>query len=565
MVYTACMQRICKQCDASFEITDIDLAFYETISPEFGGEKYPIPAPTLCPICRMIRRLLFRNERHLYHRTSDLSGKPIVSTVAPGKRYTIYDQDEWWSDQWDGKGYGRKFDTGRSFIEQVHELNQEVPHPSLSTTNVENSAYTNYSLNVRNSYLVFGVTNAEDCMYGKFVITCKDCVDCLSIFSSERCYEGVAASRCYNCAYFSYCQNCSDCFLVEDCIGCKNCILCLGLQQQEYCIFNEKLDRETYEKRKDELLKNLTVQKIRELREQSQEFKRDKPRRASHLFACEDCSGDMLTNCKNCHSCFDMTDSENCRYAAFMPKGLFAYDANFGSPTGMQWCLEMCCSMGQYCMGNYLCWDCNYTYYSIDCKNCKNCFGCVGLKNQEYCILNTQCTPEEYSNIVQSIISAMQKAGEWGEYLPPFVSQFSYNESLAQEYFPLSHGDAVAQGWEWRDEKEAALPPNSITVDQLPRTIDDVTDDVLRSPVICEKTGIPFNFVKQELAFYRSMALPLPHLHPDERSADRLRRKNSYRLWERQCNHCDKNIQSNYSPDRPEIVYCESCYLKTIY
>ncbi len=559
------MQRTCAQCQESFVITDEDLAFYESISPEFGGEKYPIPAPTLCPICRLIRRLLFRNERNLYHRKSDLSGKPIISTVATEKPYVIYDQDEWWSDQWDGKTYGRTFDVSRSFMEQVHSLNREVPHPSLNTTNVENSAYTNYSLNVKNSYLVFGVSHAEDCMYGKFVITCKDCVDCLSIFSSERCYEGVAASRCYHCAYFSYCQNCSDCFLVEDCIGCKNCIMCLGLQQQEYCIFNEKLDRETYEKRKGELLGGLTVERIRALTDQFQEFKRDKPHRASHLFACEDCSGDMQTNCKDCCSCFDMSDSEHCRYVAFMPKGLCAYDANFGSPTGVQWSLEMCCSMGQYCMGNYLCWDCNNTYYSIDCKNCKNCFGCVGLKHQQHCILNTQYTPEDYPKTVQLIIAAMQKAGEWGEYFPPFVSQFAYNESLAQEYFPLSREDAIAQAWQWRNDDETELPPRSITVDQLPSTIEQTNDDVLLRPVICQKTGRPFNFVKQELAFYRSMGLPLPHLHPDERSADRLRRKNPYRLWERQCNYCGKTIQSNYAPERPEIVYCEECYLAEVY
>jgi hypothetical protein len=328
---------------------------------------------------------------------------------------------------------------------------------------------------------------------------------------------------------------------------------------------NEKLDRETYEKRKQELLGALTVEKIRALRKQFRSFMQDKPRRASHLFACEDCSGDMITNSKNCHTCFDMTDSEDCKYVAFMPKGLVSYDANFGSPTGVQWCVEMCCSMGQHCMGNYLCWDCNDTYYSIDCKNSHNCFGCVGLKNQRYCILNRQYTKEEYEKLVPEVIEQMRKAGEWGEYLPSFVSQFTYNESLAQEYFPLAREDAIAQGWQWRDDEVTAPPSDIITVDQLPKTIHETQDDVLQMPVICEKTRKPFHFVKQELTFYRSMGLPLPHLHPDERSADRLRRKNPYRLWSRDCSNCGKRIESNYAPDRPEIIYCEDCYLLTVY
>jgi len=28
---------------------------------------------------------------------------------------------------------------------------------------------------------------------------------------------------------------------------------------------------------------------------------------------------------------------------------------------------------------------------------------------------------------------------------------------------------------------------------------------------------------------------------------------------------CSKSIQTSYSPERPEIVYCEQCYLQEIY
>jgi len=60
------VNKTCKNCEASFEITDKDLEFYEKISPIFQDKKYFIPTPTFCPDCRQQRRLSFRNERKLY-------------------------------------------------------------------------------------------------------------------------------------------------------------------------------------------------------------------------------------------------------------------------------------------------------------------------------------------------------------------------------------------------------------------------------------------------------------------------------------------------------------------
>ena len=73
------MQKTCKQCQQQFEITEDDLKFYDKVSPIFGGEKYQIPPPTLCPECRQQRRLVFDNVRTLYTRKSDVSGQEIVS------------------------------------------------------------------------------------------------------------------------------------------------------------------------------------------------------------------------------------------------------------------------------------------------------------------------------------------------------------------------------------------------------------------------------------------------------------------------------------------------------
>lgn len=186
------------------------------------------------------------------------------------------------------------------------------------------------------------------------------------------------------------------------------------------------------------------------------------------------------------------------------------------------------------------------------------------MKRKKYCILNKQYTKEEYEALVPKIIEHMRKTGEWGEYLDPSLSTMGYNETLAQEYFPLTKEEVLQRGWKWFEEdekKDSYLGPPV----NLPETIDDVQDDICNKILQCEKTGKPYKIIPQELSFYRRMKLPLPRHCPDQRHLDRLSQRQPRQLWERTCQKCSNPIRTTYAPDRPEIVYCESCYLKAVY
>jgi len=124
---TMTQTKSCLHCQVLFDITQADLDFYNKISPTFAGEKFPIPTPTLCPDCRQRRRLSFRNERRLYKRKCDASGKDIISIYRPDSDYVVYDQKIWWSDDRDPMKYGRDFDFTKSFTEQFGELMRVVP------------------------------------------------------------------------------------------------------------------------------------------------------------------------------------------------------------------------------------------------------------------------------------------------------------------------------------------------------------------------------------------------------------------------------------------------------
>ena len=80
---------------------------------------------------------------------------------APDNPYKTCSQEEWFSDTWDPMAYGKDFDSSHPFFDQLHALNLAVPHPGLNNTNVENSEYTNYALNQKNCYLVFGAADNE--------------------------------------------------------------------------------------------------------------------------------------------------------------------------------------------------------------------------------------------------------------------------------------------------------------------------------------------------------------------------------------------------------------------
>jgi hypothetical protein len=151
-------------------------------------------------------------------------------------------------------------------------------------------------------------------------------------------------------------------------------------------------------------------------------------------------------------------------------------------------------------------------------------------------------------------------------FFPTEISQFSYNETSAQEFFPLTKQEVKSKGFSWKEPKDRNY---KITVDSkdLSDSILDVKDDVTSQIIGCEHKGecneqctTAFRITSQELQFYKSQNIPLPRLCPNCRHYQRTKNRNPVKLFLRNCAKCNKNIETSYAPERPEIVYCESCY-----
>ena len=134
-----------------------DLEFYEKISPVINGVKYLVPTPTLCLECRQQRKLIFRNDRSLYHRNCDKSGKALITIYSPNKPYSVYAPEVWWGDQRDVMEYGKDYDFTRSFFQQFEELYKQVPKISITNVNSPQSEYCHNVSEVAHSYLSFGL------------------------------------------------------------------------------------------------------------------------------------------------------------------------------------------------------------------------------------------------------------------------------------------------------------------------------------------------------------------------------------------------------------------------
>ena len=147
--------KTCKVSGQEFPIYKSDVEFYDKISPTFNGVKYQIPTPTLCPDERQRRRLAFRNERKLYKRMCDATGRQIISIYSENMPYKVYDQKYWWSDAWDALEYGMDFDFSKNFTEQFSELLLKVPSFNLINIDSINSEYANHVFKLENCYMCF--------------------------------------------------------------------------------------------------------------------------------------------------------------------------------------------------------------------------------------------------------------------------------------------------------------------------------------------------------------------------------------------------------------------------
>lgn len=532
------MQKKCIQCYKTFQIKSEDLEFYKKVG---------VPVPQICFDCRKQKRFMWRNERFLYERKCDLTGKKIISVYAPNKPYKVYEQSKWWSDEWDALVYGRDFDFSRSFFDQFKDLYLTIPKMSMMVNSCsENSDYSLYLDIGKNCYLCISGAELEDCHYCFFTQYSKNCLDCAVSRRCELCYECLDCDGCYNVNYAQDSTNCMDSWYLSNCHDCHDCFGCINLQHKKNYIFNQEYSPEKYQKMITDYLSSSQSRKAAQ--EKFEDIKKRSFVRYYHGQKNTNVFGDYISSSINSYMCFDAEELENCSYITNGMKGKDTYDCEYFMNSEM--CYECLSNPNTYnCRFNDFVWDSQFVDYSSYCFYSHDLFGCAGVKHNNHCILNKKYSPNAYLKLKEQIINYMKKTGEWGHFFPSSISPFAYNESIAQISYPLTKEEALARKWQWRPKND--------------RDYQKANGEMLS----CDKCGKNYKFIPAEKSFYKNKKIIPPLLCPDCRYFNRMKLRNPRSLWHRQCQKpdCHHTFETTYSPDRKELVYCEECYNKEIY
>jgi len=555
------MLKTCRNCNAEFEITEEDLRFYDKVSPVFNREKYLIPPPTLCPDCRSQKRLSFLNLRNLYKITNK-NNETIISAFSEDKDLNIMDITKWYSDEKECPSF--EIDWNLDFFEQFKKLQKISPRWARITANCENCDWCINTVDSKDCYLIRSSMYSKNCFFSERLINCHDVSDSTVVDSSEKSYELIDCENCFEVCFGQKLKNCQNSLLLHDCENVSSSLFCVNLRYKKYHIFNSPVSKEEFLEIKNNFLTNEEYRK--EIFKKFEEFKLRFPKKANIIINSENCYGDEIYNSKKTYNSFSVKKCEDCNFIDYGSETKDSYD--FSQPDLAELCYE--------CSSCYKLYHCLFCFNVVDmencifcetCSNCKNCFLCVGINKKEYCILNKQYTKEEYEALVPKIIEYMihsTNSGfqKWGEFFPIKNSLFSYNETVASDYFSIAKEEAVNRGWKWTDEDFIKEDNNKSQIEEdISLVKENITQIILR----CEDTGKPYKIIPQELEFYKKIGIPIPKKCPEQRHKDRLKLRNPRKLWERKCMKCSKDIITTYAPDRPEIVYCEECYLKEVY
>ena len=492
----------------------------------------------------------------------------------------MYDHKFWWSDEWDPLSYGKEYDFSKSFFQQFKEFRSLVPLPNLWSFNLIDSEYANYSLNSKNIYLSTSIAKSEDVAYSMLTERVRKAIDSFKIEDSEEVYEAIYSSQLNKCCFLVNSRACIDSRFLFDCVNCQNCFMCNNLRNKTFCIKNKQYSKEEYFLKINDFNTG-SYKALLNLREEFSLLIKESIHKYANFNKIIDSNGDNITESQNSSSVFACDNIQNVNYAWRVGRLKDSYD------TGGCLDSELIYEATVAGVQNY---GSKFYTHSTATKNIEYCwfcpsgsdlFGCIGCRSKQYCILNKQYTKEEYEILLPKIIEHMKimpyidlkgRSFGYGEFFPFELSPFAYNQTIAQDFFPLTHDEIIDRGYVWKNKEERHY---SIDIESkyLPDNINDVDNEILGKTIECFHKGTcdeqctqAFKIIADELQFYKKMNLSLPRFCSNCRYHQRINKMNPLKLWHRLCMNegCNNEFETSYAPDRPEKVYCEKCYQQEV-
>lgn len=526
-------------------------------------EKTNIPPSNICFFCRVRQHLSVWTFGKFKKTKSDLSGDSLITVLSARGNYPLYTRTEWNSDTWDALDYGTPYDPSRSFFEQMKILQSRVPRPHQVGSNSIGCDWCDDVWNSKNCYLSRSMEECEDLYYSYRMFQCKNSIDITFCFTTEYSYDCTNCTKCYKLFYSEDSQNCVESYFLYDCKNCTDCFMSWNLRNKQYCIENVQYTKEEY---KEKLKKyNLSSHSsVTKLKQQFQEIlKQEAIHRNRMTINAVNSTGNYLTNVSNIYRGFMFSEAQdvcNILRGIKVRDGIDVTGCWYGEKIGN----ISCCTNVFDARYSSWCDNLRYSEYCDLCIETEYCFGCIGLRKKKYCILNKQYSKEEYETLRAQIIADMKARGEYGKFLPYSLATEPYNFSTGMFYLPETTKEMIESlGGSWEEIHEDRA--DGLSTDKLPDDIHDVTDDVCTQPLVCPITGWKFNVAQGELQFYRQNNIPLPRVHFDVRTKNRLIKMTVLKSETYTCIFCQKDTEAYYPHTWGyEKIACEECYLKNV-
>jgi len=567
----------CQNCKKEFTVEKGDKDFYV---------RFSLPEPTFCPQCRLIRRLVWINDRYLYFVNCKLCGVKTFSMQPENSSFALYCHDCWYSDDFDPMIYARDYDFSKNFFEQWADLLKIVPtRARLIDGRMVESNYTNWVSNLKRCYLIYNSDYSEDCLYGTEIENSKNSVDNMMIDTCEECHECVNCQNCNRIFYSTDSLNSSDIWFSYNLAGCMDCFGCVNLRNKNHYIFNEPYSKTDYDKKIKEMWTGSALS-CKELISKADELRQNLPRRFAHTRQVKSVAGDYIYTSKEVHEGFVVSGAQNCRYVMWLvvapSKDCIDYTQYGDNAEQIVETSVSGINVSRIFYSSWIFKNSINIWYSHNCFNSENLFGCVGVRKKKYCILNKEYSKEEYESMVEKIKKQMDempytdKNGcvyKFGEFPPIEIAPNFYNQSSAQEFFPLNEEEVVKKGYKWKPI-ESKINKATIASDDVPDPFSLVQDSILNETIACAQAEDKnaqdknctraFRIVQNELFFYKRHNLPLPRLCPNCRHFKRALKRTMPWFYEGNCSLCGASFKTPYAPNTINKLYCEKCYQQEV-
>jgi hypothetical protein len=544
----------CQNCKKDFIIEPDDFLFYESFKT----------SPLLtCQECVLRAVEALRNERTVYWHKCYLCGDKTMSIYNPDSSYTIYCHDCFWSDKWNGSDYKIDYDSSLNFLNQIKLLKNQVPREALIILNSDNCSYGNNIRDSKNCYFSFQVANSENILYSIWIVGSKDCINCHKVIDSEFLSYCVDVFSSYRSFYLQDSSNCMDCYLGYDLKNCSDCFMCFNLRNKTHCILNKQYTKEEYDKELQNLL-NGSYEHLNKLIDEWKIVSKNAIHKFAFLTKTNDVTGNYIQGGEKNYNSFDSINNYLMKDSVSILNSKNTYLSYAIGTQPTEYIYSSCVIKGGSMIKNsFNLFNCNECEWCDSLISCSNCIGCVGIKNKSYCILNKQYTKEEYLEIYKKL----KDKGELDTPMNSSFCTFAYNETVAQDHFPLSKEEALRLGYRWADSFEITKGKETLKTEEIKDNIVNVDESILQEIFACLDCSRNFKINTDELRLLKRLKLFIPRDCPYCRINKIRKMRLPFKLWHRSCmkEGCKNEFKTSYSPDRPEIVYCEKCYQQEVY